>query len=219
MKLWDAMQKYLDPLYGLAMPPDGGKDNLILDSAFLHRELLIHQDHAAADELSGRASAFLGKCEIRPGLYLRYPGNLEDNSPDNLIGSAWFEGIRAQNIYQRWVDFYGCFDVKNPDLVNLLSPQCYVRIHGLETYLAMAAKKAPTPLQLETWNAVSTLNVLVNNGPGNELMQSLQNDKMAMNGHGRTTLAAWEIRYKVADLYAQQFGEDYPLTKARRGKL
>lgn len=74
MSLWADIQPYLDPATGLLMAPDGGKDNLVLLSAYLMREMLRLGEIDDVWRLQARIVAYVNQNRIEPGLVQNHVG-------------------------------------------------------------------------------------------------------------------------------------------------
>jgi hypothetical protein len=210
MSLWNDIQPWIDIDSGLMTAPDGGKDNLILMSTYLYRELLRLGEEEAAIELSARAVGFLNKCRVDKGLYRRAPGDLSDNSVDNMIGACSFGVGVAEFIRQRWNTHFSCFDVNAPDKFEIGS-NFYGRFIGLKAYIVSCSSRKPWLIQRWFWILSTLFSIKYSTGASDPLLQLLQCD--AMSRRCPKTVAYWHKHYSVKSLYSQYFGEDFPLTK------
>lgn len=207
--LWQEIQPYLDPETGLLMAPDGGKDNLVLFSAYLIRELYRTGDTGNAFEMVRRTSAFLMKCEVGPGLYFRHPSDPSGNSVDNMIGTCFVSMLDASFILERWNRLWGCFDVHRPAWVGI-GANWYGRFVGLKPYIKAAAGQPVSWLDKVIWSAACIWSTIHSTGASDPLLQSLQNDTMPGCQFAKRI---WDKKYSVPALYAEYFGEGHPLAK------
>lgn len=235
MTLWEAIQPWLDIQTGLMTASDGGKDNLILMSAYLLRELVRSGEIDAAHILLERMQIFLSACQVAPGLYLRAPGNTEQNSVDNLVGACAAGTEVAEAIRVRWNRHLSCFDVSNPNKFAINS-NFYARFIGTKAYIVVTADKKPWFIQKWFWNfsvwwsikstfpgvVRSILELLAKiaakfgktvtlpGGASNPLLMSLQVDYMSECCPKVSEW--WSKHYSIQNLYSQYFGPTFPLT-------
>ena len=210
MTLWDEIQPWIDPESGLMTAADGGKDNLILMSAYLHRELLRLGEVDAALELGARAIGFLSKCRVDKGLYRRAPGDLSNNSVDNMIGACSLSVGVSEFIRQRWNSHFSCFDVNDADSIALGS-NFFGRFIGLKAYIVSSASRKPWMVQRALWILSALFSIRYSTGSSDALLQMLQCD--AMSRWCPKTAEYWGKHYSIKTLYSEYFGENFPLVK------
>jgi hypothetical protein len=212
MSLWDDSQPYLDPDTGLLMATDGGKDNLILYSAYLYRELEGNSYYTNAQRLRLSCLTFLFQGQAAPGLYRRAPGSQDDNSIDNLIGACYISPTIARYILRRWNSHFACFDVNRPAWIGL-GKNWYGRFIGLKPYIKAAAGKPVSRFDKLLWSLACIWSTYRSKGASDPLLQSLQNDLMP---GCRLAKMLWRRKYNVKALYSAYFGPDHPLTNYAR---
>lgn len=213
MSLWDQIQPYLDKETGLMTAADGGRDNLILMSAYLIRELLHLSEEEGVSNVFKSFYLFLPRVRVTCGLYLRRPFDTDDNSVDNLIGTCYFSQSAAQLILKRWRDYFTCFDVNHPTKI-ALNRNFYGRFVGLKAYILAASGITPGLFQRLLWCLSVWWSVHTSKGSSDPLLMSLQVDIMIQ--HCPRASLYWHKHYNLYDLYSQYFGPYHPLTLSRK---
>lgn len=209
MSLYDDIHPYLDKDTGLLLPPSGGKDNLILYSAYLLRELEAKGERTAELTVWNSCVTFLTGSRVAPGLYLRAPGDKDDNSVDNMIGACFVSSSVASDILSRWNSRFACFDVNRPSWIGI-GKNWYGRFVGLKPYIKACAGEEVTWWDTIIWSLACIWSTYRSKGASDPLLQSLQNDKMPGCVFAKRL---WNKKYSVKALYATYFGTDFPLSK------
>jgi hypothetical protein len=220
--LWQSIQPYLDPSTGLLMARDGGKDNLVLLSCYLLRELEAASDQGNALLLRMRIDIYLVACRIDTGLFKREPHNVGETSLDNMTAIIWFDTGYAKSVHARWKDASACFRNSDPAWRGHFSKDWFGRwaLVGYTAYLKAGCGMAPNIFERNLWSAATRAQPLFAKGASDPLLQSLQNDRM--RAHCPWTVSVWERRYKLSQLYAEYFHDNgtpdpaYPLAVAAR---
>lgn len=212
MSLWNDIQPWIDKQTGLMTAPDGGRDNLILFTAYLARAMEEEPDAPITSMVPlGRSyTAFFDSAKVSRGLYLRSPGNLADNSIDNLIGACYLSPARAKDIRFRWNHYLSCFDVNNPDKI-ALNRNFYGRFIGVKAFIVASCGDKPWWIQRILWCASVVFSVWTQSGASNPLLLSLQVD--TMRRYCPRTAAYWYRKNSLKALYTAYFGADFPITK------
>lgn len=208
MSLWQDIQPFLDKETGLMTPPSGGRDNLILMTAYLVRELNRNGECVEARIMASRAQTFLQQVEVSSGLYRRLPGSSDDNSVDNLIGTCSLFFFHAWKVRVRWNLRLSCFDVNHPDVI-AFNKNFYGRFIGLKAFILACAGVRPWLVQRLLWSASVFWSVHTSTGSSDPLLLSLQAD--AMRGLCPRTCRYWSRHYSLKQLYTDYFGADFPL--------
>jgi hypothetical protein len=130
-----------DPVTGLVWAQDFGKDNEPLFTATYLA--LIYPEEPS--ELITFVSRFLDQTRtVVEGLYHRYPGSIDLNSVDNLIGIASMSERSAAILLRRGRSSFWCFNNTNPDKWTFRS--WYGRFIGFKPFL-----KARLNIKLNPW--------------------------------------------------------------------
>lgn len=208
MSLWEEIQPYLDKETGLLAAPDGGRDNLILYSVYLYREMGERGERRY--ELLDRALRMMGATRVAPGLYLRHPGSTDGNSLDNLVGAAFIDFGMA---YERWETFGPYFNAANPS-ERKRNKYWYGRFPGLKAYIKACAGIKLNAWDKLLWSVACIFNAYFSRGASDPLLQNLQNHVMSIYGYCPFARKVWARRYPSAQaLYAEYFGKDHPMAK------
>lgn len=208
MSLWEDIQPWIDKETGLMTATNGGRDNLILMSTYLRRQLYRVKEDAAAAAMWTRMDNFLRASEIFPGLYLRSPSNFSDNSIDNLIGACWSNMFVAERIRLRWNSYLSCFDVNNERKI-ALNRNFYARFLGVKAYIVASSGLKPNFIQRLIWTLAVVWSVYTSKGSSDPLLLSLQVD--AMRKHCPRTAAFWDSHYTLQELLGTYFGPNHPI--------
>lgn len=209
MSLWQDIQPWIDPSTGLMTATDGGKDNLVLMSAYLLRELRANGEDAAASILASNIQRFLSACRVDTGLYSRAPGDTSPNSLDNLIGICSVSTFNAECIRHRWNWHLSCFDVTAPNKF-ALNQNFFGRFIGVKAFIVEASMNSSWLVQRLLWCLATLWSVKTSSGASNPLLTMLQCDIMA--GKCPRTVKYWRKHYTAKSLYSQYFGANHPLT-------
>lgn len=210
MSLWTEIQPWIDPNTGLMTATDGGKDNMLLMSMYLMRELAANDEVAAVLSLSAKMSYFCNKSKVYTGLYRRAPGDQSDNSIDNMIGLCRFSVAKAEEVRVRWNWHLSCFDVNAPNKF-ALNRNFFGRFIGVKAFIVVAAGKTPWLIQRLLWCLSVVWSVKTSSGSSDPLLMMLQCDEMFV--HCPFTVKYWKKHYSAKSLYSQYFGPNHPLVK------
>lgn len=210
MSLWNDIAPWIDKDTGLMTAPDGGRDNLILMTAYLIREMkrLGEPTH----DLWYKCVWFLHNVTVDTGLFRRNKGDASDNSIDNAIGTCFISELHAKMIRHRWNWHFACFDVNHPSRF-AFNRNFYARFIGVKAYIVAASGSKPFFVQRLLWCLSVVWSVRTSKGSSDPLLLSLQVD--IMEKYCPRTAAYWKRHYSIKDLYTQYFGADFPLTKSR----
>lgn len=214
MNLWDEIQPWIDKETGLMTAADGGRDNLVLMSAYLVRELLNRGETDAANSMLKRIADFMTTVQVYPGLYRRLPNDAGDNSVDNLIGACFAQTEIALMIHKWWHARWSCFDVNNTDKF-ALNRNFYGRFLGLHGFIIAASGARPGLFQRLIWSLSVLWSVHTSKGASDPLLLSLQID--VMSPHCPRAAAYWRKHYSLQELYREYFGEHHPLVNSEVG--
>lgn len=208
MSLWNDIQPWLDPETGLMQAGDGGRDNLILMSAYLHRELVLQGESDAANELSKRALKFLISVKVKTGLYKKLSDSTDDNTEDNLTGACYWGWDIPRDIWYHWNWHLSCFDVNNPNKI-ALNRNFFARFIGLKAYIIAAAGHEPNIIQRLLWCISVWISIKYSTGASDPLKQMLKCE--VMESITPKTVAYWKKHYSIPALYLDYFGANNPL--------
>lgn len=210
MSLWNDIQPWIDKETGLMTAADGGRDNLILMSAYLSRELIRLGEESAALTLHCSALKFQTATQVRPGLYQKLPGSTDNNTEDNMVGNCYFDLNVSDAIRARWNWHLSCFDVNNPNKF-AVNQNLFARFFGLKAYIVACSGKKPWLVQRLIWCASTWFSVKYSTGASDPLKLMLQCDEL--KDMCPRTVAYWRRHYTAKSLYSQYFGPNHPLTK------
>lgn len=213
MSLWNDIQPWLDHDTGMVTASDGGKDNLILMTAHLWREMSRLKEDPST--LVHSVMAFYKNTEVVSGLWLRRPRDLTPNAVDNLIGACFIFPSAAQRALKHWNKYWTCFDVQAPNRIRLNS-NFYGRFLGLGTYIRAAAGEKPNLFQRLIWIGSNYFTDWTASGDSDRLLMSLQSE--IMRRYCPKTCARYDARNPVYTLYFGYFGANFPLTLWRKSK-
>ena len=210
MNLWQDIQPYLDKETGLLPATDGGRDNLILFSAYLIRHLngsgLVTFETITFNFLQPASRS-------APGLYRRRPDDYDDNSIDNLVGAAAVSPLIAYLILSRWSSHYTCFDVNRPDWVGF-GKNTFGRFIGTKQYLKAAASESLNIFDSLLWSLICLYSYFYEKDTSNLLLRSLQVDAILQSNSWLCKKIAlkWQKKNRLKRLYSEYFGPTHPLT-------
>lgn len=210
MSLWNDIQPWIDKETGLMQAGDFGRDNLILMSAYLYRELNRLEEYGDAQVLLGRAFKFMTITCVEPGLYKKLPDSIDDNTEDNMVGNCYLSPAVACRIEVRWNHRFSCFDINHPNKI-ALNRNFFGRFFGLKAYIIACAGYRPWFIQRLIWCAAAVFSVWTSKGASDPLKLMLQCDRMEK--YCPKTVAYWRSKYSSKSLYSDYFGVDNPLAK------
>ena len=210
MSLWQDIQPWIDSETGLMTAADGGRDNLILMSSYLYRELINNGEYQDAATLFTRCMRFITVTTVAPGLYKKLPDSLDDNTEDNMVGNCYMSPAIAAKICVRWNYHLSCFDVNNPNKF-ALNRNFFGRFFGLKAYIIASSGFKPWLIQRLIWCVSTWYSVKTSKGASDPLKLMLECDKMEK--WCPKTVAYWHKNNSAKVLYAEYFGPNHPLVK------
>ncbi len=208
--LWDEIAPWIDKETGLMTAPDGGSDNLILMSAYLWRAL-PSADGLVPDTFIANIANFIDNTKVATGLNLRKPGDFAPQSIDNLIVLCYLRPFDAELVRFRWNSYFGCFDVSHPRRI-AINGSWFARFIGVKSYIVAATGLKPWWIQRMLWIGSVFFTQWTTSGASDLLLLSLQVD--VMEKYCPRTCTWWRKKNPLYPLYAQYFGETFPLTLA-----
>ena len=130
----------LDKVWGLPLGQDGGRDNIIHDTAVA---IALEDPDDRKILWTATVKNFLQRAAVPkcPGVFYREAGNTSRNSYDNLIGtcvaSALLDLPYADQVYQWGRHHEWCYNVEDPG--HFAIQDCYVRFIGAPNLIKMSA--------------------------------------------------------------------------------
>lgn len=210
------IKPYIDAETGMVMAADGGRDNLILNTATL---IALLGDGSGWEM---KALRFLSSVTVAPGLYKRYPGHTGSNSVDNLIGAACASYLIPSQIrlwarHSRW-----CFNVEKPG--SWAFRHWYWKFIGIPPFIHMAAGRPIGLFYQLTFALACIFSTFSERGnTSDKCLQFLINRRV----EHRYPLVNWSIRIwrnrmakkypgGMAEVYSIYFGPEHPFTRYAR---
>lgn len=213
--LFNEIKGHLDPETGMVLAADGGRDNLIVNSATLWT--LLTDPHESVD-WQYECLQFLYKNQIFPGIFSRYLGHNGPNSVDNLIGAmvvgtnVMIHDGRSHGENHFW--YYGsCGYPRIGDW--------YVRFAGFPQWMRAIDKTPLTGWQRDALGVAFWMTSLSDySNTSDKCLSVLQAIKLGGSlGPYKDVLEPWRLRMMRkypggrAELYAIYFGKDHPFAK------
>lgn len=216
MSLATEIEFFRDPDTGMIHAADGGRDNLILNTATLIS--LLSADESKQAWARDAAIDFLISSEVQPGLYKREPTHTGSNSVDNLIAAACVSQLIAWDIAEHGRKHRWCFNVERPGTFEL--KHWYGRFLGVPAFVRLRARDRALfdPLLFSIACVLSTFSKRENTS--DKCLQRLMNE--AIKGeHWLCDLAirVWnklmQRKYPggLAELYGVYFGPLHPFAR------